>query len=158
MSLFYKIAYRVGLTPWERMPMLAVGEQVSAMFDREENGRQPPYESVLDLGCGTGIWSVHLAERGWDVTGVEIVPKALRAARERAQTAGVEVRLVQGDVTALQAAGVGSGFRLVLDFGTVHGLTQVQREAVGREVSVVAAADATLLPAGDGGVVQGEPL
>jgi len=24
MSLFYKIAYRVGLTPWERMPMLPV--------------------------------------------------------------------------------------------------------------------------------------
>ncbi len=145
MSLFYKIAYRVGLTPWERMPMLAVGEQVSAMFDSEENGRQPPYGPALDLGCGTGIWSVHLAERGWDVTGVEIVPKALRAARERAQTADVEVRLVQGDVTALQAAGVGSGFRLVLDFGTVHGLTQAQREAVGREVSAVAAADATLL-------------
>ena len=145
MSLFYKIAYRVGLTPWERMPMLAVGEQVSAMFDSEENGRQPPYGPALDLGCGTGIWSVHLAERGWDVTGVEIVPKALRAARERAQTADVEVRLVQGDVTALQAAGVGSGFRLVLDFGTVHGLTQAQREAVGREVSAVAAAAATLL-------------
>ncbi len=125
--------------------MLPVAEQVSAMFDREESGRQPPYGPALDLGCGTGIWSVHLAERGWDVTGVEIVPKALRAARERAQTAGVEVRLVQGDVTALQAVGVGSGFRLVLDFGTVHGLTQAQREAVGREVSAVAAADATLL-------------
>jgi hypothetical protein len=48
-------------------------------------------------------------------------------------------------VTALRATGVGSGFRLVLDFGTVHGLTRAQREAVGREVSAVAAADAALL-------------
>ena len=145
MSLFYKIAYRVGLTPWERMPMLPVAEQVSAMFDREENGRQPPYGPALDLGCGTGIWSVHLAERGWDVTGVDIVPKALHTARERAQKAGVEVQFLEGSVAALRDAGVGSGFRLVLDFGTAHGLTQAQREAVGREVSTVAAADASLV-------------
>ena len=55
------------------------------------------------------------------------------------------MRFLHNDVTALQAAGIGSDFRLVLDFGTVHGLTQVQREAVGREVSAVAAADATVL-------------
>ena len=145
MSLFYKIIYRLGFTPWERMPNLPVAGQVSAMLDREENGRQPPYGSALDLGCGSGIWSVELAKRGWEVTGIDIVPKALRRARERAREAGVEVRFVEGDVTALRAAGVGSGFRLVLDFGTVHGLSQSQRETVGREVSAVAAADATLL-------------
>jgi SAM-dependent methyltransferase len=145
MSLFYKITYWLGFTPWERMPNLPVAEQVSAMLDREENGRQPPYGSALDLGCGSGIWSVDLAARGWEVTGIDIVPKALRTARERAREAGVEVRFVEGDVTALRAAGVGSGFRLVLDFGTVHGLTLEQREAVGREVSAVADDDATLL-------------
>ncbi len=145
MSLFYKFIYRVGVTPWERMPMLPVAEQVSAMFDREEGGRQPPHGRALDLGCGTGIWSVDLAARGWEVTGVDIVPRALDTARKRARKAGVELRLLQGDVTALQAAGVGSGFQLLLDFGTVHGLTQGQREAVGREVSAVAASDATLL-------------
>lgn len=145
MSLFYKIAYRVGLTPWERMQLLPVGEQASTMLDREENGREPPYGRALDLGCGTGIWSVKLAERGWEVTGVEVVPKALRAARERAREAGVEVRFVQGDVTALRAADVGADFRLMLDFGTVHGLTPAQRGDVGREVSAVAAPDATLL-------------
>ena len=48
-------------------------------------------------------------------------------------------------MTALRAVGVGSGFQLVLDFGVVHGLTQTQREAVGREVSAVTAAKATLL-------------
>lgn len=52
---------------------------------------------------------------------------------------------VQGDIAALRAAEVGSGFRLLLDFGAVHGLNEAQREAAGREVSAVAAADATLL-------------
>ena len=55
------------------------------------------------------------------------------------------MRLVEGDITALRAVGVGSDFRFVWDFGTVHGLTQTQREAVGREVSAVTADDATML-------------
>ena len=146
MSVFYKILYLVGFTPWEStLAQGPVAEQISAMFDREEVGRQPPYGRALDLGCGSGIHAVELARRGWQVTGVDTVPKALVRARQRAREGGVEVRFLDGDVTALHAAGVGSDFRLVLDFGTVHGLTEVQREAVGREVSAVAATDATLL-------------
>jgi SAM-dependent methyltransferase len=143
---FYKFAYRVGFTPWESADLeRPVAEQISAMFDREESERQPPYGQALDLGCGSGPHAVALASRGWQVTGIDIVPKALQIARERAREAGVKVRFVQGDVTALRAAGVGSGFRLVLDFGTVHGLKDARRQAVGREVSAVAAPDATLL-------------
>lgn len=56
---------------------------ISGLFDREESGRQAPYGSALDLGCGTGMQAVELARRGWQVTGVEIVPKALRAVRMR---------------------------------------------------------------------------
>jgi hypothetical protein len=48
-------------------------------------------------------------------------------------------------VTALSAAGIGSGFRLVLDTGTFHDLNSAQRAAMGREVSAVAASDATVL-------------
>jgi SAM-dependent methyltransferase len=145
MSLFYRFQYLVGMTPWERMPFLPIGQQAVALLDREEGGREPPYGRALDLGSGTGFWSVRLAERGWEVTGVEIVPKAVRAARERAREAGVDVRFVEGSVTALSEAGIGTGFRLVLDFGVVHGLTPEQVREVGREVTAVAAADATLL-------------
>jgi methylase of polypeptide subunit release factors len=90
MSLFYKFQYLVGMTPWEQMPCLPIGEQAVALLDREESGREPPYGRALDLGCGTGIWSVRLAQRGWEVVGVDIVPKALRTARARAREAGVE--------------------------------------------------------------------
>jgi SAM-dependent methyltransferase len=144
-SLFYKFQYLVGLTPWERMPSLPIGEQAIALLDREESGREPPYGRMLDLGCGTGFWSVRLAQRGWEVTGVDIVPKAVRIARERARGAGVEVRFGEGSATALTAAGIGSGFRLILDFGVVHGLQPEQVRAVSREVTAVATEDATLL-------------
>jgi len=145
MSLFYKFQYLVGLTPWERMPSLPIGEQAVALLAREERDRKPPFGRTLDLGCGTGFWSVHLAQRGWEVTGIDIVPKAIRTARQRARGAGVEAQFVEGSITALSSAGVGAGFRLFLDFGAVHGLTPGQVQAVGREVTAVAAEDATVL-------------
>jgi SAM-dependent methyltransferase len=136
-------------------------ERIRARFEREEAGRQPPYGPALDLGCGSGIWAVELARRGWQVTGVDFVPKALRRARERAREAGVEVTLLEGDVTKLSEAGVGTGFRLLLDFGCFHDeLTDAQRAAEGREATAVAAPDATLLmfafrPGGRGPVPRG---
>lgn len=142
----YQLAYAIGFHPWEDAatdpPFVARAAQ---MFDREEEGRQPPYGRALDLGTGSGIWGIELAKRGWQVTGVDFVEKALQRARARVREAGVEMRLVHGDVTALQAAGVGHGFRLVLDTGTFHDLTRVQRQAMGREVSAVAAPDASVL-------------
>jgi methyltransferase family protein len=75
-----------------------------------------------------------LPSGGWQVTGIDIVDKALRRAHHEVTKAGVEMRLVRGDVTALRAAGIGSGFRLVLDTGTFHDLKRTQRGAMGREV------------------------
>lgn len=60
MSTFYKFQYMVGMTPWERMSTLPSGDQAFAFIDREESGREPPHGRVLDLGCGTGVWSVRL--------------------------------------------------------------------------------------------------
>ena len=146
MSLAYRILYGIGVTPWERMEKLPIADQGAGFFVREEQGREAPYGPVLDLGCGSGIWAVKLAQRGWDVTGVDFIPKALRRARERAREAGVEARFVQGDVTKLGEAGVGAGFPFLFDFGLFHDeLTDEQREAMGREVTAVAAPDAILL-------------
>lgn len=147
MSRAYKLLYGVAFTPWEEIAELpSVTERFAAFCQHEESGREPPFGPLLDLGCGSGIWAVRLAARGWQVTGVDDVPKALRRARERAQAAGVELRLVEGDVTTLSATSVGSGFPYLLDFGLFHDeLSDEQRRAMGREVSAVAAPGATLL-------------
>ena len=146
MSVPYKLMYRLGFHPWEDLaqhPPFA--KKLSELFEREESGREPPYGPALDLGCGSGVWGAPLAQRGWQVTSVDIVEKALRRARERVHEAGVDVRVMHADVTDLRAAGIGSDFRLVLDSGTFHGLTDDQRRAMGREVSAVTANDATVL-------------
>jgi SAM-dependent methyltransferase len=140
----YGLAYAVGFHPWEDLAEhRPFADKLLELVAREEVGASR--RSALDLGTGSGVWGVELAKRGWNVTGVDLVEKALSRARERVDEAGVEMRLVHGDVTALREAGVGSGFRLILDTGTFHGLTDAQRASMGREVTAVAGSDATLI-------------
>ena len=142
----YRLAYWLGFHPWEDAaadPRFA--EKISEMFDREESGREPPYGPALDIGTGSCIWGVELAKRGWQVTGLDIVDKALRRGRDRALEAGVQMRFVRGDVTALEQADIEGGFRLVLDTGTFHDFNDVQRKAMGRGITAVASPDATVL-------------
>ena len=91
----YKIAYAIGFHPWEDAerykPFL---EKITKIFEKEESGKNTPYGKALDIGCGSGVWSINLAKRGWDVTGVDIVEKALRRAQERIKKENVCCALV----------------------------------------------------------------
>ena len=142
MSLGYQIAYRVGITPWEKAGE-AAAEQFSGLLDREEAGRTRPFGRALDLGCGTGSHTVELAERGWTATGIDAVERAISKARDRAPTPGPT--FVIGDVTNLGAAGVEGPVDFFLDVGCFHGLDDDQRLAMGRGVTALAGPDATLL-------------
>jgi SAM-dependent methyltransferase len=51
--------------------------------------------ALVDVGCGTGSYAAALAERGWDVTGVDISEDMLRLARARG------VHAVHADATSL---------------------------------------------------------
>ena len=146
MSFFYRLAYAVGFTPWEKASThRPAAEQVSRLFDREQAERTPPYGRALDVGCGTGHWALELAARGWQVTGIDLVPGAIEAAKALAKRTDTKIRFVQGDVTALHAADIRAEFDFFWDFGTLHGLTRDEREAAGREITAVAATGATLL-------------
>ena len=146
MSLGYRILYQLGFTPWEQMASLPVGEQMKALFDREQEEREPPYGHALDVGCGSGAWAVELAKRGWRVTGIDNVPKALHRAAERANAAGVGVDLLAADVTTLARADIGRDFDLIIDIGCFHDvLSDEQRRAFGRGVRALANLGATML-------------
>ena len=57
------------------------------------------------IGCGTGGHAVELARRGLEVVGVDLSPAMLERARERAEAAGVEVQLVEGDARSTRVEG-----------------------------------------------------
>lgn len=144
MSRAYKLAYRFGFAPWEKAGV-AGQQQLASLLDREEGDRHPPYGKALDLGCGRGAHSIALAKRGWEVTGVDVVPQAVQAAQERAAAEGVDARFLCADLAAMAPNAVGKGFDLSLDVGCFHGLKDQQRTAMAESVNAVAADEATLL-------------
>ncbi|MFQ5967269.1 MAG: class I SAM-dependent methyltransferase [Acidimicrobiia bacterium] len=54
--------------------------------------------TALDLGCGAGQNSVWLAQRGWTLTGVDFAPSAIAQAEAAAQSAGVAISFLVGDL------------------------------------------------------------
>jgi cyclopropane fatty-acyl-phospholipid synthase-like methyltransferase len=51
----------------------------------EETLLSEQYQSILDLGCGRGRHSHNLAKRGYDVTGIDLSPEAIKTAKEKAE-------------------------------------------------------------------------
>ena len=91
----YAFAYRLGLTPWERYGTAAAAS-IAALLDREEAERSRPLGRALDLGCGRGQYTPELARRGWEVVGVDNVPRAIDAARHKGVPGAT---FMVGDVT-----------------------------------------------------------
>jgi len=56
----------------------------------EHNIPVEKYPEVVDVGCGRGRHSVTLAERGYNVTGFDLSPKAIKKARRIAEERGLE--------------------------------------------------------------------
>jgi len=58
-------------------------------------------QRVLDVACGTGVVSVTAARLGAQVTGLDLTPELLLAARENARIAAVDIDWREGDAEAL---------------------------------------------------------
>ncbi|MCX6085530.1 MAG: methyltransferase domain-containing protein [Caldiserica bacterium] len=58
-------------------------------------------KTVLDVGCGTGLYSIRLSEGGADVTAVDISPKMIEIARRKAQDRGQYIWYDQADMIKL---------------------------------------------------------
>lgn len=81
---------------------------------------------ALDLGCGTGVNLLTLAQAGWQVAGVDFAWLAAWRARKRLKAAGYNTAHVfTGDVTT-QRNWV-EPFDLVLDIGCYHSLPKAAK-------------------------------
>lgn len=93
--------------------------------------------TALDIGCGAGADSVYLAGKGWDVTSLDFIPKALEFTQRRAEAAGVSITPVEADITTWDPP---QQFDIVLDHGLLHNMDPVRYPAY-RECVMKALAD-----------------
>jgi len=77
---------------------------------------------AIDIGCGTGTNVITLVRAGWDVTGVDFAPRAIKFARQKLKRAGVRGNLLIRDATKLQ--GITGPFDFAFDLGCFHGISQ----------------------------------
>lgn len=104
--------YEEGDLPWDTQrpepELLAVLERFGVAPGR-----------ALEVGCGTGVNAVCLAERGFATTATDLSERALAHGRRRAEEAGATVEFLSADVTD-PSAPLGGPFDFVFDRGCYH--------------------------------------
>ncbi|MCL4265147.1 MAG: class I SAM-dependent methyltransferase [Anaerolineae bacterium] len=82
---------------------------------------------VLDLGCGTGRFTIPIAQAGVDITGLDIVPGML--ARAQTKASGLAIQWVEADARNFQLS---RQFSLIFESGAMfqHLLTRADAEAM----------------------------
>ncbi|UCM86576.1 class I SAM-dependent DNA methyltransferase [Streptomyces marincola] len=84
------------LTDWHEAPR----EQVAEFLRRIWEQQGEPVAKVLDLCCGTGLLLRELVEYGYDVTGVDASPTALKLAEQHLGPSA-HARLVEAELPAI---------------------------------------------------------
>lgn len=88
---------------------------------------------AIDIGCGEGYYSVYLASRGFDVTGIDLSERAIAYAKENARMNKVNVRFLAKDIENL--VDLDEKFDFVLEWGVMHHIMPVQRKKYMKDVA-----------------------
>jgi SAM-dependent methyltransferase len=112
--------YPVRRLPWE------LDRPREVLVDLVESGGVEPCEA-LDLCCGAGTNPVFLAEKGFDVTALDISDRAVELAMDKAGQSRVGIDFLIGDFVSLPFNGGMFGF--VFDFGCFHHVEPEYRTA-----------------------------
>jgi ubiquinone/menaquinone biosynthesis C-methylase UbiE len=84
---------------------------------------------LLDIACGTGTMAIRLAEKGFPVTGVDIMPEMIELAAQKAIGQGVTIEWVVADARTFHLQ---KQFRFIYMLGNAfqHFLTRPDHEAL----------------------------
>ena len=99
-------------------------------------GQHQP-DRAIDIGCGTGTNVITLAKAGWQVTGVDFAPRAIKLAKQKLKKAGIRAELSINDATKL--SGIIGPFDFALDLGCFHGISKEGREKYLRQLDRILA-------------------
>jgi SAM-dependent methyltransferase len=126
-------SYAAGELPWD------TGEPEPLLVEFVTSGRIAP-SRALEIGAGTGTNAIWLAERGFEVLGVDVAPLAVERANAKLDGRGLGCRFAALDFLAASPEG---SFGFVFDRGCFHVFDESEERA--RFAAQVAAA---LVPGG----------
>jgi len=118
-------------TPLEKIPWQKT--QADYFTKLIDGGRIKP-GTALDLGCGTGMKSIYLAQKGFKVNGIDISETAIEIAKENALKANVKIDFLVADATDLNFL-EDKRFDFVLDWANLHGIPEDKRKVYIREIT-----------------------
>lgn len=76
-----------------------------------------PGGKVLDLACGTGRNSLFLAEKGYEVTAIDVSQTAIKMAKNKAQEKGLKISWIIADLDIFKISGK---YDIILSFFYVN--------------------------------------
>lgn len=124
-------SYATGQLPWD------TGQPEPLLVEFVTSGAVAPCRA-LEIGAGTGTNAIWLAERGFDVVGVDISPIAVEKAQ--AKMAGRELRCRFAAADILSAPPQGGPFQFVFDRGCFHVFDEAgERQQFAEQVAEVLA-------------------
>lgn len=56
---------------------------------------------IVELGCGTGSFTLEMAKRGYDIMGIDLSPEMLNIARQKAQESGFDIMYLEQNMREL---------------------------------------------------------
>lgn len=97
-----------------------------ALVELVESEKVKPCKT-LDLGCGAGNYAIYLAGIGFEVTGIDISPSAIKAAIENARKKGVKCDFFIADVLG-DLSDVKGTFDFIYDWEVLHHIHPPKRK------------------------------
>ena len=108
---FYSKARKPEDLPWHR-------DEPNKLLPEVIRKRNRPGKA-LDLGCGSGVFSVYMAKHGYKVTALDFMARATEMAKDRALKEGVEINCIQTDLLKWKTENY---YDIILDSGCLHSL------------------------------------
>lgn len=79
-------------------------------------------KQVLEVGCGIGTDTINFARAGAEVTAIDLSPKSIEIARQRAEVNGLaeRIRFQCANAEALSGSELAESYDLIYSFGVIH--------------------------------------
>ncbi len=119
------------MIPLEKIPW-NVETPPAVLVELVQSGKLKPCKAI-DLGCGAGNYAIYLAGKGFDVTGVDISPVAIKHARENALKKGVKCRFLVTDLLG-DLHEIDETFDFAYDWELLHHIFPGDRETYAKNV------------------------